>query len=219
MRERAKQKEASRSADSQPSQAKKPAPRRDSAPAPSQSKVSPARRRAASPRPSAPAAGPAAGGPSRKAEGSALPGWFAEHRTPVLATIGLLAILGLLKFWPSSNEPIEAGNGGEPAAVSNEPYAVLVATYAYDDAKKRIAQATGRAVRDLFPDHTSSLKLITYPQKDPDLIELWIGEAEDPSDLQDLLRQVQESTVPTDKNNPRPFVSARIERRRHISTN
>lgn len=209
LRERAKQKDASRSAESaQPSAPKKVSAPRPAAPAPSQPKVSQARRSASTARPSAPAKSAAAGG------------WFAEHRTPVLATIALLVIVGALKFWPGSIDPAEAsGNGDHPAAAeSNEPFAVLVATYAYAPDKVKIAQTTGRELRDLFSDLPDP-KLILYPQSDPELIELWIGEAPEATELQDLLRRVQESTVPTDPNNKRPFASARIERRRSISAN
>lgn len=212
LRERAKQKDASRSAESAQPQAPKKAPApRPSAPkpAPSQPKVSQARRSASTSRPAAPAKKAAAGA-----------SWFAEHRTPVLATIALLVLVGALKFWPGSNEPAEASGGeGNPAAAeSNEPYAVLVATYAYTPDKVKVAQTTGRALRDLFSDLPDP-KLILYPQSNPELIELWIGEAPEPNELQDLLREVQESTVPTDPTNKRPFASARIERRRSITTN
>ena len=59
--------------------------------------------------------------------------------------------------------------------------------------------------------------MIIYPQQQPDVMELWIGEAEEKAELTELLRRIQESQVSTDKNNPRPFASARIERRRNIN--
>ncbi|MCH2101427.1 MAG: hypothetical protein MK209_05860 [Planctomycetes bacterium] len=211
LRERAKQDDASGSAESgQPSAPQEASASRPpaSASAHSQPKVSQARHSASTVRPVVPA---------KTASGG---GWFAEHRTPVLATVALLTIVGALKFWPGNSDPAEAsgGEGLAAPAESSEPYSVLVATYAYSPDKVKIAQTTGRALRDLFSDLPDP-KLILYPQSNPELIELWIGEEPEPNELQDLLRQVQESKVPTDPNNKRPFASARIERRRSISTN
>lgn len=138
----------------------------------------------------------------------------------MLAAVGLLVIVGALKFWPASSTPAEAGSGegGDSATVAaaSEPFAILFATYQYNEKNIPVAQATGREVRDLFPEIPAP-KLIIYPQQNPDVMELWIGESNDKAELADLLRRVQEAQVSTDKNNPRPFASARIERRRNIN--
>lgn len=218
LRERADQKDSARSAE-----ASKPSSQQSSAPAPSQSE-------SPKPRPSTSSTSSktlASAKPSpakrakvkRRPESGAGFAWFAQHRTPVLAAVGLLVIVGALKFWPAST-PAEAGQGeagnASAAAESNEPFAILVATYQYNETNVPIAKATGRAVRDLFSE-LDAPKLIVYPQQDPELIELWIGEAEEKTELTDLLRRVQESEVSTDKTNSRPFASARIERRRNIN--
>lgn len=217
LRERANQKDSARSAE-----ASKPTSEQPTAPVPSQSKSQ-------KPRPSTPSTpnktlasakpSPAPRAKKRSSEkGSGLE-WFAQHRIPVLAAVGLLVIVGALKFWPAST-PAEAGQGeggnGAPVAAASEPFAILFATYPYTEDKIPIAQATGRAVRDLFPE-LAAPKLIIYPQQQPDVMELWIGEAEEKAELTELLRRIQESQVSTDKNNPRPFASARIERRRNIN--
>lgn len=226
LRERAKQKEASRSSEaskpSAPTSPKAPAPPKKEKPKPE----------AKAPRPAAPKLAPSqskASQPRRRVSGTRSSGssaagvaWFQQHRAPVFATIGLLVILGALKFWPAGSSPVDAGQGGpsnDPsAAEATEPWSILVATYDYSEGTVPIAQATGRAVRDLFPGEDAP-KLIVYPQDQPELIELWIGEAEDAAELQGLLRRVQESQVDLDKNNPRPFASARIDRRRKLTAN
>jgi antitoxin (DNA-binding transcriptional repressor) of toxin-antitoxin stability system len=218
LRERANQKDSARSAE-----ASKPTAEQPSAPVPSQSESQ-------KPRPSAPSTPnktlasakpvPAPRVKKRSSEKGSGFAWFAQHRTPVLAAVGLLVLVGALKFWPAST-PAEAGEGkggnDSQIAAATEPFAILVATYQYNEKNVPLAQATGRAVRDLFRE-LAAPKLIIYPQQKPEVIELWIGEAEDKTELSELLRRVQESQVSTDKNNPRPFASARIERRRNINS-
>jgi len=217
LRERADQKDSARSAE-----ASNPAAERPSAPVPSQPKSQ-------NPRPSTsstpnktlasakPTSAPRA--KKRSSEKGAGFGWFAQHRTPVLAAVGLLVIVGALKFWPAST-PAEAGQGdnGKGAAVaeSAEPYSILIVTYQHNERNVQLALTTARAVRDNFSD-LDDPKVIVYPRDKPELIELWLGEAEDKTELTELLREVQESVVSTDPTNPRPFASARIERRRNIN--
>jgi hypothetical protein len=137
-----------------------------------------------------------------------------------IGVVGLLALVLIsVKFWPTG--PAEAAQGDastDPAAAQvSEPYSVLVATYKFKPAIQAIAIETARALRSQIPDH--AVELTVFPAEAPENIELWIGESTTTDDLQALLRQVQESSVPTDKKNPRPFASARIERRKPLTSN
>jgi len=134
--------------------------------------------------------------------------------------LAVVVLLGL-KFWPLG--PAEASNddGDESSTAleSNEPFAVLVAQYAHDPANKTLAVACGLELRAQFPDLQASVYLTQYPTEEPEIYELWIGESESQNELTDLLRQVQEATIETLPQNPRPFASAYIEQRRPIASN
>jgi hypothetical protein len=135
-------------------------------------------------------------------------------------SLAVVVLLGL-KFWPLG--PAEASNdddGENNAALeSDEPFAVLVAKYAYSPANKATAIASGRELRAQFPDLQTSVYLTKYPPDNPEIYELWIGASESQNELTDLLRQVQEATIETLPQNPRPFASAYIEQRRPIASN
>jgi hypothetical protein len=140
-------------------------------------------------------------------------------KVPV-GVVGLLVLVLLtLKFWPTG--PADAAETSDPngstAVVETEPYSVLVATYKFKPEIKAIAIETARALRNLIPEH--AVELTEFPAEAPENIELWIGASERKEELNALLRQVQESSVPTDKKNPQPFASARIERRKPLTSN
>ena len=133
--------------------------------------------------------------------------------------LAVVVLLGL-KYWPLGPAEASTENDGNSSAVeSTEPYAVLVAKYAFSPANRALAVQSGRALRDLFPALQKSVVLTKFPPEDPEIYELWIGRSEESGDLNDLLRQVQEASVDSLPQNPRPFASAYIERRRRIASN
>lgn len=239
LREQARQKDSSRSAEGnrseKPEAPKRPAKKpvdpkpRGSTPPPKPATQKPATQEAVkqgAAKPAKPAKTPGSwarksgDAPSRRAgRGANTPGFaqrFARYRMPAMASLGLLLVVALIKFWPAGT-PAEASGKGGSEVQQAEPFSVLVATYEFSSKGQEIARKTGQALRDLFPNLPDP-QLTGYPAENPVTIELWLGEAAEAEDLEDLLRQVQETSVPTDKNNPRPFATAVVKRRRPISS-
>ncbi|MBC8406179.1 MAG: hypothetical protein H8E15_13220 [Planctomycetes bacterium] len=137
----------------------------------------------------------------------------------VSLTLAVIVLLGL-KYWPQGPAEANSGdNGVQLEALSSEPYSVLVAKFAFSSANRVLAVQSGRALRAKFPELETTVILTKFPPEDPEIYELWIGESKDSGELDELLRQVQETTVEDLPQNPRPFASAYIEQRRPIASN
>lgn len=131
--------------------------------------------------------------------------------------LAVVVLLGL-KFWPEG--PAEASSEDDGvAAVSSEPLAVLAAKFAYSPSNQTVAVKCGKELRAQFPEIQQTVYLTRFPPGEPEIFELWIGESQSSEELTDLLRQVQEATIETLPQNPRPFASAYIEQRRPLASN
>ncbi len=143
---------------------------------------------------------------------------------PIVPWIGIALLVGFvllgIEFWPDgAAEASSNGVGPSVADVSEEPFAVLVAEYSFLPANKALAIRGGRALRVQFPQLADTVVLTQFPPDDPQVFELWIGIDQDREGLNELLRNVQKAQVQDHPQNPRPFDSASIERRRPIATN
>jgi len=137
----------------------------------------------------------------------------------VSLALAVVVLLGL-KYWPQGPAEANSDDNAVPAEqLSSEPYAVLVAKYAFSPTNRALAIQSGRALRAKFPELDSTVVLTKFPPEDPEIYELWIGKSEDSDELKELLRQVQEATIEDLPQNPRPFASAYIEQRRPIASN
>ncbi len=143
---------------------------------------------------------------------------------PIVPWIGIALLVGFvllsIKFWPDgAAEASESEVDSSVAGVSEEPFAVLVAEYSFLPVNKTLAIQCALALRDQFPQLADTVLLTKFPPDDPRVFELWIGVDPDRGVLNELLRNVQEAQVQNHPQNPRPFASASIERRRPIATN
>jgi len=205
LRERDSQNDASRAREAGKRTESKPA---EPQPAPSQSKKAskPVKQRSE---------GVSANAPASFAER------FAEIPRPVLGIAVLLLVVLGVKFWPGDATSASTGpedDDPSAAAVTDQPFAVLVMRIPLsEESAKTEARTIGLMLRDSFPELPEPV-LALFPRGDAEFVQVWLGEAPTESELEPLLRRVQQLELPGSVQAQVSFNDARIAKRPQLSS-
>lgn len=204
LRERDSQKDASRAREAGKRTESKPA---EPKPVPSQSK------KASKPvqqRPEGVSANPAPSMAER----------FAQIPRPVLGIVALLVVVLGIKFWPGDSTLADSGSGPDDpsaAVAADQPFAVLAAQIPLqEDSAAAEARTIGRMLRDRFPELDDPV-LALFPSGNAEHVQVWLGESTTESELEPLLRRVQQLELPGSVQAEVSFAEARIAKRPQLS--